>query len=192
MKSGKNIFNAFDVIWSTYESLELMLDECRKLLVATGKYKCLTPDFFIRYKSDAEIVGWFTRQIFLVFQNIEKSKQNDLLILEVNLYDIYGYYDEPMLELSKFSYYDSSKILSEMNRGTSYYFSHPLYDDLAECVEMQNNQGYYEIIFSEELSNKRFYMGVQRIVCTDIPLVNVNSKNLSEIVLNGFIELEKL
>lgn len=187
MNLGENIFHAFEVVNKTHENVEKLMEFCKIMAAERKEFTLMSPKF-LRYKSDSNYWGWNIRRMFLLFQDMQDEplengwREGPIYVLEIMLYDPDECFDtnEPRLEMAKFEYEDIEHFSSGVSPASYYYFEEPLY--AVDYEEMEDNLLVAEM--PEEITQRCW--GVKRVVCTDVPLVDVNCENAYDIIFGTF------
>lgn len=187
MNLGENIFNAFEVVNKTHENVEKLIEFCRLMTTEKKEFSLMSPKF-LRYKSDSDYWGWNIRRMFLLFQDMQDEplenewRDGPIYVLEIMLYDPDGCFEtnEPRLEMAKFEYEDIRHFSPGVSPASYYYFEEPLY--AADYETMEDDILVAEM--PQEITQRCW--GVQRVVCTDVPLVSVNFENAYDVIFGTF------
>ena len=187
MNLGENIHNAFEVVNKTHENVNNLIEFCKLMVNEKKEFDLMSPKF-LRYKSDSDYWGWNTRQLFLLFQDMQDEvlengwRDGPIYVLEILLYDPYECFEtnEPRLELAKFEYEDIKNLPTGVSPSNYYCFTHPLYDLDYEELE----DGTLVADMPEEFTQR--YWGVKRVVCKVELLVDVNNENAYDKIFGAF------
>ena len=187
MNLGENIHNAFEVVNKTHENVNNLIEFCKLMVNEKKEFDLMSPKF-LRYKSDSDYWGWNTRQLFLLFQDMQDEvlengwRDGPIYVLEILLYDPYECFEtnEPRLELAKFEYEDIKNLPTGVSTANYYCFTHPLYDLDYEELE----DGTLVADMPEEFTQR--YWGVKRVVCKVELLVDVNNENAYDKIFGAF------
>ena len=187
MNLGENIHNAFEVVNKTHENVNNLIEFCKLMVNEKKEFDLMSPKF-LRYKSDSDYWGWNTRQLFLLFQDMQDEvlengwRDGPIYVLEILLYDPYECFEtnEPRLELAKFEYEDIKNLPTGVSPANYYCFTHPLYDLDYEELE----DGTLVADMPEEFTQR--YWDVKRVVCKVELLVDVNNENAYDKIFGAF------
>ena len=190
---GKNIVDAFDVVYKTYENLQKLITYLQNYESSGGKYAIVPtsiPDNFLRWKADGKnYYGWAPHSLVLAFQNIDDAelenewRDGPVYIAEINLYED----DEAVINISRFDYADMSIFPSRLPVSDHWYFYNPLYGD-NDSVSINEDKNKFTCTPLSEKKSKR-YRGLQKVTGFTIPLVDITSENAYEKVFGGFDQL---
>lgn len=195
MNSGKNINNAFKVVFKTLQSVQELM-ECCTVNYDDKKYY-LPFERFLRYSSDQSWDGWIYWSFILVFQRKADGdimKENDwidapLYAVEINL-DSDTNEEEPQIFIAKMEYND----LKTWSKGISPGSHDKLYNPIHEVkyFDGTDKENKYRIITPKveaiEKVNKNFW-GFKKAVIKSIPLVQVTEENYLDIIFGSIEEL---
>ena len=192
MNSGENIFNAFEVIKKTHESINKFITYCESIAPGSGFIK--VPQRFLRYNSDPNPWGWSYSNIVQLFQKETDNefgehgwRDGPIYVLEINLYTP-DFYDIPMVNISKYEYIDITSIAGPCGAGYIGIFVDPMFDNKKlEPPKKKNEREYDRKVVN---TDERKWWSLNRIVGFSIPLTDITSKNANEIIFDGFKSLE--
>jgi hypothetical protein len=190
MNSGKNIHNAFAVVYKTYQSVQKLILKCQNEIDDT-KYH-IPFNNFLRYSSDLYWGGWIYYSFILLFQRRKDGKvmknnwiNGPIYAVEINL-DA-DTCDEPELIVAGMNFGNLSNWAGCSKSDHKYFYEpiHKQYDYYNSIM-----YGEFEKIFpveeySEKVENK--YDGLQNLVVWKCPLVEVRQDNYKDIIF-GTIE----
>ena len=191
LNSGKNMHNAFKVVFDTYKSVDKLMKFCTNR--AEGKYYIPT-NRFLRYSSDNEWEGWVYWSFILLFQREQDGKveQNDwinapIYALEINLDP--DTCIEPEIILAKFEYEDILSWSSGCSPSNHEIFYNPIHevklfestkiDDVNEIIQVSPKEG-----MKQNVANK--YWTLKRVVKKKYPLINITNENAYEFIFGTF------
>lgn len=207
MQTGINIVNAVKVVRKTYDNINKMMAACQNL--ADGKqvsYLMLNDaKRFLRYKSDRNIYGWMYSSFILLFQNNENN--NVLYVMDINIGEGWGdgkhsYKnkkgdDVAVLALAKFIY-DDVKLLEsgieKISPADYWKFTNPLYelDDKMDESDESTDFGYVVHRTAKNEEFQKYYMSLNRVVYTTVPLHEVTADTLKDKIFGTFDKLADL
>jgi len=197
-ETGKNVANAFKVVYKTYENVRKLISFLSRQAEIENTYiKCHTSEF-LRWTSDTNIYGWAYSSIILAFQNMddieyEKSswREGPIYVLEI---DLCGEESNAELNIARFDY-DSTifrelkKDASLLSYGDHRFFSHPLIDFNGKIIDYEEKGGKeFSGVIRNDAASKRFW-GLKTVRGFTVPLTDITSKNAYEIVFGGFDKL---
>ena len=194
-ETGKNIANAFNVIYKTYENVIKLISFLKSQAELENTYtKCFSSDF-LRYRSDPDIYGWASSSIILAFQSMEDAEYENSLWREGPIYvmeiDLCGKDNDAVLHIARFDY-DSALFKKDnplLSYGDHWFFNEPLIDFRGKVIDYKIDDGksFYGVI-RKDAATKR-YWGLQSVRGVTVPLVDVTSENAYDIVFGGFDKL---
>lgn len=191
MNLSENLKKAFNVVYKTYENVDKLMKYCDSISGDCG-YESVTR-YFLRYKSDINVEGWFIRSFIKLYQ----SKNDELLdngwrngpvfVMEVNFEDM------PVVYLSKFEYEDVSQLPKGVSSADHWKFSEPVTDQKND-FDRQVLEGKEKIIVIRPKTEdvKARYGNVKRIIQTTVDLTELNSSSVSEKIFGQFDALREL
>lgn len=190
MNSSENIKNAFQVIRKTYENIEKLMTAMDGAANECG-YESKVQRF-LRYKSDANVNGWFIDSFIKVYQcknapyckSDNGFKDDDIYAVEISLED------EPKIYFSKFTYED----INSWNGGFGVSDHWALYWPTAdendfEIKELDVEEGEYYKSIPVNAKVKKTYWELEKAIYTSLPLLDVTGHNMKEKI---FGQLDKL
>lgn len=188
MSLDKNIENAFNVVLKTYENLDKMMKHC-DLIAENRNYEAKT-EKFLRYKSDVNYYGWFIRAFFKLYQNKDDQGLNSdwrsgpVFCMEIN------FEGTPKIFLSKFEYEDMNSWDSGISPSLFWGYWNPIKsrNDGFMINPLENN--YFESKPEREYMKEK-YWGLQRVVYTEINLIDVTANNIEEKIFGEFDKLRE-
>lgn len=190
MSSGKNIHNAFSVVYETYKSVQKLMSKCQNDIDEKSYY--IPADRFLRYNSDTSWEGWIYWSFILLFQRkADGEVMNNKWInapvyaVEINLDS--DTCDEPELIVAKFNFGDISgwsKGCSPSSHGIFYYPMHndSLYDSFWDG---EFEKVYPKKEYEERVRNSNW--GLKNLVIWKCPLIDVKQDNYKDKIF-GTIE----
>lgn len=192
--SGKNIHNAFAVVYETYKSVEKLISKCQNELDESKYY--MPVKRFLRYSSDRSWEGWIYWSFILLYQRHEDGQimknnwiNGPVYVVEINL-DA-DTCEEPELIVAKFDFGD----ISDWSEGCSPSSHSIFYNPIHEVRFFDSTEdGEYEIVFPKVGYEERVetgYWGLKKLVCCSIPLVEVNKSNYQEKIFGTIEKLSK-
>jgi len=191
-EKGKNIVNAFKVVYETYENIQKLMSYLKSQAEERKEYVCCS-DKFLRWRSDSESSGWLYGSITNVFQNAQDDelentwRDGPLYVYELN----FDSYDEAMVNIVRFDYEGIDKWSSNsLSPGDHWIFWWPLYDPNNNIMDYEEDGNeYHGTILSETMSKR--YRGLKRIEGFSVPLVDITAENAYDTFFGGFGRLEK-
>jgi hypothetical protein len=191
MNLSENLKKAFNVVHKTYENVDKLMKYCDYICSDCG-YESLMR-YFLRYKSDIDVKGWFIRSFIKLYQ----SKDDELLdngwrngpvfVMEINFENM------PVVYLSKFEYEDVSQLPKGVSSADHWKFSEPVTDQKND-FDRQVLEGKEKIIVIRPKTEdvKARYGNVKRIIQTTVDLTELNSSSVSEKIFGQFDALREL
>jgi hypothetical protein len=190
MNSGKNIHNAFVVVYETYKSVQKLISKCQNEIDDTRYH--IPFNGFLRYSSDVYWGGWIYYSFILLFQRRKDGKvmKNNwinapIYAVEINL-DA-DTCDEPELIVAKMNFGNLSKWVGS-SKSDHWYYYEPIHKKYDYYNSIMN--GEFEKIFPAEEYAKKVedkYAGLQNLVIWRCPLVEVRNDNYQDKIF-GTIE----
>jgi len=190
MSLGNNIHNAFAVVAQTYENVNKLMDYCRSAAGEKGEFVLATPRF-LRYKSDANVSGWYISSFILLFQDVkDNSLENGWLdgpvyAFVINLFQP-GVYDVPTVNIAKYEYADIQSWSAGCSPADHFGFYEPLYSG---SLQFENKDAVYSAEVADTEGIGKRWWGLRRITGTDIPLTDITNENAYEKIFGGFRSL---
>lgn len=196
MNSGKNIHNAFQVVFKTLQNVEKLISKCKAELDDSKYY--MPTEKFMRYSSDTSWEGWIYWSFILLFQRkedgniIRKNGWIDAPIYAVEINLDSDTCDEPEIIIAKMEFEGIrtwSAGCSSSNHSLFYSAIHgsELYEQ--EClngiISLKAKRGY-----EKEAANR--FWGFRRSQIKIHKLVDVTQKNYKDIIFGSIEELSKL
>ena len=192
--SGKNIHNAFAVVYETYKSVEKLISKCQNELDVSKYYMPVKK--FLRYNSDRSWEGWIYWSFILLYQRYEdgeimKNKwiNGPLYAVEINLDS--DTYNEPQIIVAKFDFGD----ITDWSEGCSPSNHSIFYNPIHKVKFFEHKKSVnFEVIVPKEGYEERVateYWGLKKLACCSIPLVDVNKSNYQEKIFGTIEKLSK-
>ena len=187
--TDKNIANAFEVIYNTYENMQKLLSYLESQAIEEGAY-LLCSDRFLRWNgSDKNTYSWAYHSFILVFQSENDTelksgwRDGPLYVLDINLYD----YGEAKVEIARFEYEDIDNLPSRISTSDFGVLHNPLAHYLDDGImDYTEEDANYEGKVNDTALADKNYWGLRRIVGHSVPLTEITSENAYEIVFGGF------
>ena len=115
-ETGKNIANAFNVVYKTYENVKKLISFLKSQAEIENSYiKCFSSEF-MRWRSDNDIYGWAYSSISLAFQSVDDIEYENSLWREGPIYvveiDLCSVDNDAVLHIARFDY-DSTNFKKE-------------------------------------------------------------------------------
>ena len=194
-ETGKNIANAFNVVYKTYENVEKLISFLKSQAKLENEYSRCFSSEFMRWRSDTNIYGWAYSSIILAFQNMEDLeyensswREGPIYVLEINLCSTDG---NALLNIARFDY-DSVNFKKDnppLSYGDHGFFHHPLIDLNGKIIDYEPEDGnkFCGVIRNDAVSKK--FWGLKSVRGFTVPLADITSENAYEIVFGGFNNL---
>ncbi|MDR1753431.1 MAG: hypothetical protein LBR74_00800 [Eubacterium sp.] len=191
MNLGTNIFNAFEVVKNTHESINKLMQYCKSMAEEKGEYTLASPKF-LRWRSDNNSWGWSISNFILLFQSkkdveLEHNDWRDgpVYVLEINLYDPENY-DTPMINIAKYEYNNISAWGNGVSPAEHWRINQPLYsDELDWKIDGLSYDGHVK----DEQSADSKWWGLRRIVGYSVSLTDITPENAYDVIFGGFDSL---
>ncbi|MBA4688119.1 MAG: hypothetical protein H2184_13255 [Candidatus Galacturonibacter soehngenii] len=190
MNSSDNIFNAFEVVNKTHENVNKLMNYCKNIVNEKGGYVLASPKF-LRWKSDGNYAGWNTNSFILLFQDSNDQKLDNewrdgpVYVLEIDLYNPEAY-EKPMVVIAKFQYENIASWTEGCSPANHYIFYDPLYS-------FDYNYIKEDFLVAEMEENfKQRYWGLNRVVCIEIPLIEITGDNAYDKIFGGFNRMKEI
>ncbi|WP_123039207.1 hypothetical protein [Cohnella candidum] len=170
---GENITKALNVLYKTYENLELLFSDMDKEAEQMGFVS--HTDKFMRWKSDANFNGWLTSSFIKLYQvegergseQLEELRQGDIYAVEINLEEEY-----PQIWLCRHRF-DFSVWKRMPATADHWLFYQPLYLDNESLFKLvEKDEFWYSMPTAKA---QKSYWGIQGSVAVSVPLVTVHS-----------------
>lgn len=191
MSLGKNIHNAFIVVFETLKSIEKLMIKCTSEI--DGEAYHMPADRFMRYSSDLSWEGWIYWSFILLYQRKEDGAVMEngwinapVYAVEINVDS--DTCDEPMVYIAKMNFGD----ISEWSKGCSP-SNHTLFYNAIHAVDMyeeiETENGLSRIVAKVGYESKvsSSFWGFQNAVCSEIKLVDITADNYKDKIF-GTIE----
>ncbi|MCG6146594.1 hypothetical protein [Leptospira bandrabouensis] len=194
-ETEENIMNAFEVVEKTYHNSLKLLNEIEDKLT-TSEFISITPNKYLRYRSDVDFSGIIIKSLIKLFQKQndpvhiknENLRNGPIFGIEIN----FGNYAVPKLIISSY-------IFSNIEDSFSYLPSlaeHWLYFNSIhnkDTFEFLNELGSNRIISIPRTPKiSKTYWNLKKAIFTELDLLNISSsedlKTLSEKLNNLIIE----
>lgn len=174
---GKNIHNAFSVVFNTYKSIEKLMLVCQSDEVKQNYY--LPTEKFLRYSSDQYWEGWVYWSFILLYQRYSDGKCMANGWIDAPVYAVEINVDaetceEPKIYVGQFEYNDICSWTSGCSPANHYIFYDAMHNDELFTIESADDSKVSEP-FDEKVSEK--YWGLKKVTFKEINLVDVNVDN---------------
>lgn len=196
MNLGKNIGNAFLVVFETLQSVEKLINKCKAELDEEKYYMPI--ENFLRWNSDKHWSGWVYWSFILLFQrrkdgNVGKNGyiNGAFYAVEINL-DAEEY-DEPQLIVAKFEFENVSgwldKSSSPITKSDHGYFYSAIHEQgIYEKKDVKNE---VVKIATVEGCEEQGFWGFRKLYYRAYRLVDVSQSNYKEMIFGTIEELSK-
>ena len=193
MNLGENIHNAFQVVFETYKSIEKLIQNCNHEYNREKYY--MPADRFMRNANSSSWEGFCYWSFILLYQRKEDGPvlENGWINAPVYAVEISVDSDtceEPMIYIAKMDFND----LTNWGRGCSNGDHEKFYDAIHAQYyldEIEKGEGIMEIrpkkMYEEKVADT--FWGLEKIICSEIKLVDVTKENYKEKIIG---EIERL
>ncbi len=189
---GQNITTAINVLYETYQNLNLMFSEMDIIAEEEG-FVSLSPKF-LRWKSDSNTNGWLTNNFVKLYQLEDKSmmanvpdlREGYMFCVEIELGEEDVNY--PLITLSKFTF--DYRSWSRLPGVSDHWIFHNPFRD-----ESQFNIDEKEGLCTSKphQKTKKKYWGLQEAIGRSFPLLNVTSpETIRSGIFKGLLELSEV
>ena len=187
---GKNIANAFKVVYSTYENVQKLISYLQNQAAENSGYVSCS-DKFLRWNSDKNIEAWAYHSFILLFQSKSDAelkngwRDGPLYVIDINLYD----FGEATVQTARFDYGDVNSLPNAVSPG-----DHWRFDDLLTHYDegfieyKEENKKYTGEIKDIEKADRR-YWGLRRVKGQYFPLSDITVENVCEKIFGVFDKL---
>ena len=174
---GKNIHNAFSVVFNTYQSIEKLMCACQSDEVKQKYY--LPTEKFLRYSSDQYWAGWLYWSFILLYQryadgNCMENGWIDAPVYAVEINVDAETCEEPKIYIGKYEYKDISSWIPGCSHANHYIFYDAMHNDELFKFKSAGNVT-VSVPVDEKVSEK--YWGLKKVTFKEINLVDVNADN---------------
>lgn len=193
MSLGKNIHNAFEVVFETFKSIEKLIVKCRAEIDKEKYY--MPTERFLRNSNDSSWSGWIYWSFILLFQRKEDGKVMDNGWINAPVYAVEINVDsdtcaEPELIVAKMIFKD----MTEWSKGClpsnhAFFYDTIHANDIYEEKEMNNFIGKIAPMAGYEEDG---FWGFKQLHYMTKKLVDVNQYNYKEMIFGTIEELSKV
>ena len=174
---GKNIHNAFSVVFNTYQSIEKLMCACQSDEVKQKYY--LPTEKFLRYSSDQYWEGWVYWSFILLYQryadgNCMENGWIDAPVYAVEINVDAETCEEPKIYVGKFEYKDICSWTPGCSPANHYIFYDAMHNDELFKIESAGDIK-VSVPVDEKVSGK--YWGLKKVTFKEINLVDINADN---------------
>ena len=174
---GKNIHNAFSVIFNTYQSIEKLMCACQSDEVKQKYY--LPTEKFLRYSSDQYWEGWVYWSFILLYQryadgNCMENGWIDAPVYAVEINVDAETCEEPKIYIGKFEYKDICSWTLGCSPANHYIFYDAVHNGELFKLESEGDIK-VSVPVDEKVSGK--YWGLKKVTFKEINLVDINADN---------------
>ena len=174
---GKNIHNAFSVVFNTYKSIEKLMLACQSDEVKQNYY--LPTEKFLRYSSDQYWEGWVYWSFILLYQRNADGKCPENGWIDAPVYAVEINVDaetceEPKIYVGKFEYKDICSWTPGCSPANHYIFYDAMHNDELFKIESAGDIK-VSVPVDEKVSGK--YWGLKKVTFKEINLVDINVDN---------------
>ena len=171
-----------------------MMEQCKSIAEDSGYI--LMSDKFLRWKSDSNSDGWLLNSFILVFQRISDPecesgnhwRNAPVYTMEICL----GIKSEPErlpeLLMSKFEYRNIGDWSEGCSPADHWGFHQPVHQGKAKQFDVQQEED-FSIYIPNTSKVSEIYWDLEHVVSVSVPLINVTSTNLRDIVFGTFDRL---
>lgn len=194
-KVDRNILNAFQVVYRTYQSVDKMFAELDEVCLRSG-YVVLTPRF-MRWKSDMHPGGWLVGSFIKLYQRKEdprlrkgqELRNGPIFGVEVSLLNTQGPLESLDMLVAKYEYEDD--YFRTWDRAPSvaehWGFYHPLRD--AKRFQLSEANGVWKSVPADDAVKDEFW-GLRQARFVRRPLLDITGKEqIREQIVIRFAEL---
>ena len=174
---GKNIHNAFSVVFNTYQSIEKLMCACQSDEVKQKYY--LPTEKFLRYSSDQYWEGWVYWSFILLYQryadgNCMENGWIDAPVYAVEINVDAETCEEPKIYIGKYEYKDICSWTPGCSPANHYIFYDAMHNDELFKIESAGDIK-VSVPVDEKVSGK--YWGLKKVTFKEINLVDINADN---------------
>ena len=187
---GKNIHNAFSVVFNTYQSIEKLMCACQSNEVKQKYY--LPTEKFLRYSSDQYWEGWVYWSFILLYQryadgNCMENGWIDAPVYAVEINVDAETCEEPKIYIGKYEYKDICSWIPGCSPANHYIFYDAMHNDELFKFKSAGNIT-VSVPVDEKVSEK--YWGLKKVIFKEINLVDVNADNYYDEIFGTIESLE--
>ena len=187
---GKNIHNAFSVVFYTYQSIEKLMCACQSDEVKQKYY--LPTEKFLRYSSDQYWEGWLYWSFILLYQryadgNCMENGWIDAPVYAVEINVDAETCEEPKIYVGKFEYKDICSWTPGCSPANHYIFYDAMHNDELFKIESAGDIK-VSVPVDEKVSGK--YWGLKKVTFKEINLVDINADNYYDEIFGTIESLE--
>ncbi|WP_405722043.1 hypothetical protein [Anaerovibrio slackiae] len=187
---GKNIHNAFSVVFNTYKSIEKLMLACQSDEVKQNYY--LPTEKFLRYSSDQYWEGWVYWSFILLYQRNADGKCPENGWIDAPVYAVEINVDaetceEPKIYVGKFEYKDICSWTPGCSPANHYIFYDAMHNDELFKIESAGDIK-VSVPVDEKVSGK--YWGLKKVTFKEINLVDINADNYYDEIFGTIESLE--
>ena len=187
---GKNIHNAFSVVFNTYKSIEKLMLACQSDEVKQKYY--LPTEKFLRYSSDQYWEGWLYWSFILLYQryadgNCMENGWIDAPVYAVEINVDAETCEEPKIYVGKFEYKDICSWTPGCSPANHYIFYDAMHNDELFKIESAGDIK-VSVPVDEKVSGK--YWGLKKVTFKEINLVDINADNYYDEIFGTIESLE--
>lgn len=187
---GKNIHNAFSVVFNTYQSIEKLMCACQSDEVKQKYY--LPTEKFLRYSSDQYWEGWVYWSFILLYQRNADGKCPENGWIDAPVYAVEINVDaetceEPKIYVGKFEYKDICSWTPGCSPANHYIFYDAMHNDELFKIESAGDIK-VSVPVDEKVSGK--YWGLKKVTFKEINLVDINADNYYDEIFGTIESLE--
>lgn len=187
---GKNIHNAFSVVFNTYKSIEKLMLACQSDEVKQNYY--LPTEKFLRYSSDQYWEGWVYWSFILLYQRNADGKCPENGWIDAPVYAVEINVDaetceEPKIYVGKFEYKDICSWTPGCSPANHYIFYDAMHNDELFKIKSAGDIK-VSVPVDEKVSGK--YWGLKKVTFKEINLVDINADNYYDEIFGTIESLE--
>ena len=187
---GKNIHNAFSVVFNTYKSIEKLMLACQSDEAKQNYY--LPTEKFLRYSSDQYWEGWVYWSFILLYQRNADGKCPENGWIDAPVYAVEINVDaetceEPKIYVGKFEYKDICSWTPGCSPANHYIFYDAMHNDELFKIESAGDIK-VSVPVDEKVSGK--YWGLKKVTFKEINLVDINADNYYDEIFGTIESLE--
>lgn len=184
---GKNIHNAFSVVFYTYQSIEKLMCACQSDEIKQKYY--LPTEKFLRYSSDQYWEGWVYWSFILLYQryvdgNCMENGWIDAPVYAVEINVDAETCEEPKIYIGKFEYKDICSWTPGCSPANHYIFYDAVHNGELFKLESAGDIK-VSVPVDEKVSGK--YWGLKKVTFKELNLVDINADNYYDEIF-GVIE----
>ena len=195
MSIDKNIKNAVQVLYHTYDNVSKLMEACSTTAKEAGYVPAVQK--FLRWKSDNDSNGWLVNSFILLFQDATDPpcetgndwRNGPVYVLEICLGKKENPNYEPQVHLSKFEYEDISGWSVGCSPANHWVFHYPVH---GESIVNVNWEGDYRVALPNSAKSKQTYWGMKKVVSVSVRLTDIKADNLKKLVFGTFDTLKDI